>query len=205
MNSNEIMARLAQERTEIADLENVIANTPHSKRTNAQAERLAVLKMAVRIDRDNYRKSIFAENYPVIRAEFEKYTNKPYGEKTKAKITKAIQDKTGLYVWVSRHWYRSKLEIALKYYDNIVVSYYEKDYFLSAENKILPFPENPEIDGIGGIDIIENSVEYAEQVMKKFYELRSKREALAKEISEFNNIMPSDNPGYSIDNFSYWM
>lgn len=206
MNSNEIMARLAQERSEIADLENVIANTPFSKRTNEQAERLAVLKMAVRIDQDNYRKAIFAEEYPIIKIEFERYINKPYGEKTAEKIRKAIKVQTGLYVYLSRRYASAELTISTPDYStkDITISDYHGG-LLNGDNKIQPFPDNPRIDGMNANDIIENSVEYAEQVMKKFYELRSKREALAKEISGFNDIMPSDNPGYSIEHFSYWM
>lgn len=64
------------------------------------AERVRDLKISVALLKNNAKLALFAEVIPVALEVLAKYNGKPYGEKTREKISTEIKTRTGCHFWI---------------------------------------------------------------------------------------------------------
>lgn len=107
------------------------------------------IKIKIEILKENAKQALFAENINEICAVWNKYENKPHGEKTAKKIRDEIKEKTGLFVIIGNKWDDAHITIyptAGTNIDEITIAPRwngEKQPALSPENKIKKMcPEN---------------------------------------------------------------
>lgn len=123
---------------------------------NAACERLTEetsrnddIKIKIEILKENAKQALFAENINAICDVWNKYENKPHGEKTAQKIRDEINNKTGLRVYIGNKWDDAHITIypgAGMHSDEITIAPRwngEKQPALTQENKIKKlYPEN---------------------------------------------------------------
>lgn len=123
---------------------------------NAACERLTEetnrnndIKIRIEILKENAKQALFSENITAICDVWNKYENKPHGEKTTQKIRDEIKNKTGLRVYIGNKWDDAQITIypgAGMHSDEITITPRwngEKQPALTQENKIKKLhPEN---------------------------------------------------------------
>lgn len=123
---------------------------------NAACERLKEetnrnndIEIKIQILKENAKQALFAENINAICDIWNKYENKPHGEKTAKKIRDEIKEKTGLFVIIGNKWDDAHITIyptAGTNRDEITIAPRwngEKQPALTQENKIKKLhPEN---------------------------------------------------------------
>ena len=75
-------------------------------------------KLAKQLLQHNANVTVFNELLPVAIECVQKWNNKPYGEKTSAKISAAVKEKTGCDFYITRHYDFSDTEIVMAYAGN---------------------------------------------------------------------------------------
>lgn len=152
----------AEKEIERAALKEAAANGSHEEIEKARAafkaacERLQEeenrnndIKIKIEILKENAKQALFAENINEICSIWNKYENKPHGEKTAQKIRDEIKNKTGLSVYIGNRWDDAQITIypgAGMHSDEITIVPRwngEKQPALTPENKIKKLhPEN---------------------------------------------------------------
>ena len=117
-NVSEIMLEISATYKEIAEAEkrekdltsqymrasDFLARVEKHKELSAQlveaAERVRDLKISVALLKNNAKLALFAEVVPVALEVLAKYNGKPYGEKTREKISTEIKNRTGCLFWI---------------------------------------------------------------------------------------------------------
>ena len=69
------------------------------------------LQITIKILKNNAKIALFNEVLPVALEVLAKYSGKPYGEKTKQKISDEIKEKTNCRFYIGSHWGSSSYEI----------------------------------------------------------------------------------------------
>lgn len=89
------------------------------------SEKILDLNIAIKLLKNNARVALFNELKPVISETFNKYAGKPYGEKTRAKISDEIHARTGCRCYIYAEYLHSqRIEIYSGSNDyNITVGY----------------------------------------------------------------------------------
>lgn len=78
----------------------------------AAADRVRDLKISVALLKNNAKLALFAEVVPVALEVLAKYKGKPYGEKTREKISDEIKTRTGCYFWICSRYSSEEYHIS---------------------------------------------------------------------------------------------
>lgn len=202
----EIKAEIDANSAKIKELSEQYNAMRYSEQTSEKGvtvlNKKARLEIANKALYDNARQAYFSEVIPVIVEEFKKYVGKPYGEKTKAKISMAVKERAGCNVYLANY---ARMEIipldrhgysgtGLFRYNAFTIflntGNYDTNRFLTEDNKITDFPA----DAL----FISNCADYtddvntlADTIKKKFAAARAAYEAYQELAQEFNKLRPS--------------
>lgn len=149
------------------------------------SEKVQDLKITIKMLTNNAKRALFVETVPAIIATLEKYKNKPYGEKTRDKISDEIKTATGCRCYIKDSYSDSEIKIYPAIYSH-EIKIYTKDFkILNDENKIqVPTAENLKLYYIN--EYIEN-IPAAIKAMKSTYKKAvEKQKELEKICDEFN-------------------
>lgn len=80
----------------------------HATELNKISEKLNDLKITIKLLKNNARVALFHEITPVIAEVLSKYGGKPYGEKTRDKISEEINSRTGCRCYITAEYYHSQ-------------------------------------------------------------------------------------------------
>jgi len=168
-----------------------------SKRNQEQSREkcnsIYMMKIENRIRTDNMKAAIVAEVLPVIREAFKKYEGKPYGEKTRAKISEAV-NKSGFSFYLDGYSTKDTLVVRVLndkgYYDyrmpevRIHASYTTP--IVDAENKIrfasAEITSNPRY--------VEDVTGRAAEIVAAYKAYKEATEAASKAESALNAMLP---------------
>lgn len=174
------------------------------KRTEDAANELATLEIETKIRHDNIRRMIYNEAIPVALDILRKYNGKPYGEKTKEKISAEMKARCNcsLYLYSGYHEDISITPLNedgnnhyyFKYDDFRIYAKYrngEKRPALSADNKINGTLTPDDVYLCDCSEIVPDPSTRAAEILSAFTELKRKQDQFEREITKFNNLLPS--------------
>lgn len=153
---------------------------------NKTGEKITDLKITIKMLQNNAKRALFNEIAPVFIATLEKYSGKPYGEKTRDKISDEIKTATGCRCYIKNNYGDSEVKLYPARY-GYEITIYTKDFkILNSENKIqAPTAEQLKLYYIN--EYIEN-IPAAIKAMKKAYKKAvEKQKELELICNEFNN------------------
>lgn len=184
----------------------------------AEAE---LLQIENKILHDNARRAYFSEVIPAVVAEFQKYKGKPYGEKTKQKISDACKEKCGCAAYISYKYSTAELVIVpldkngysgttMFRYDDFNIRFSggtvagDGKRFL-IDNKIQPFAAD-DLDLCYGVEYVEDARARAELIKIQFADVKKAYSAYEAAVSAYNALLPGgmehvnscSSPRYSI-------
>lgn len=189
------------------------------KRTEDAANELAALEIETKIRHDNIRRMIYNEALPIALDILRKYNGKPYGEKTKAKISAEMKARCNcsLYLYSGYHEDISITPLNddgynhyyFKYNDfNIYVRYPkdgEKRPALNADNKINGTLTPDDVYLSNCPEIVPDPHTRAVEILAAFDELKRRQEQFEQEITQFNNLLPSGIERRHISGFKHYL
>ena len=79
----------------------------HHEELKKISEKTNDLKITIKLLKNNARVALFHEITPVITEVLSKYTGKPYGDKTRDKISSEINERTGCRCYITNKFYNS--------------------------------------------------------------------------------------------------
>ena len=181
------------------------AHAAMMKRTEDAANELAALEIETKIRHDNLRRMIYNEALPIALDILRKYNGKPYGEKTKEKISAEMKARCNCSLYLHRG-YSADIDITplngdghnhyyFKYDDfNIWVKYPkngEKRPALDSSNKINGTLTPDDVYLSDCPEIVPDPSARAAEILAAFTELKRKQDQFEREITQFNNLLPS--------------
>lgn len=180
------------------------AHAAMMKRTEDAATELAALEIETKIRHDNLRRMIYAEALPIALDILRKYNGKPYGEKTKAKISAEMKAhcNCSLYLYSGYHEDISITPLNedgnnhyhFNYDDFRIYAKYqngEKRPALDSSNKINGTLTPDDIYLSNCPEIVPDPSARAAEILAAFTELKRKQDQFEREITLFNNLLPS--------------
>lgn len=222
---NNDLAALESARAELRDLDKWLENNYCTRATMDEyaekANRAEFLKVLVAILTDNTRRALVAEVLPVALEIVKKYEGKPYGEKTREKISEAVKEKTGCrfflydkYIGGEMSFYPSepgryaRINYLFGVDDLNISAEYDREKreyprFL-IENRVQP------IDA--GKLYLHNCAEYvddpearAREIMEKFSVVRDAVTAAEKACNDLSAVLPSKMKHHNISGFDRYL
>jgi hypothetical protein len=157
----------------------------HHEQMNKLTENITDLTITIKMLKNNAKRALYIETVPAIIETLKKYNNKPYGEKTRDKISDEIKTATGCRCYIKNSYSDSEINIYPAIY-NHEIKIYTKDFkILNNDNKIqVPTAENLKLYYIN--EYIEN-IPAAIKAMKSAYKKAvEKQKELEKICNEFN-------------------
>lgn len=147
------------------------------------------IKIKIEILKENAKQALFAEIINDICAIWNKYENKPHGEKTVQKIHDEIKEKTGYSVYIGNRWDDAHITIYQNAsYDNITIAPMwsgEKQPALNPQNKIIKLcPENLHVCYCG--EYVEDVDAHKEDLKKAHSAALNALEAYRAAIDQYN-------------------
>ena len=144
------------------------------------------LKITIKMLKNNAKRALYNEVVPAIIEVLNKYNNKPYGEKTRDKISDEIKTATGCRCYIKNSYSDSEINIypALYSYE---IKIYTKDFkILTNENKIqAPAADQLKLFYIHDfIEDIPGAIKAMKAAYKKAVEKQKELETIC---NEFNN------------------
>lgn len=148
-------------------------------------EKITDYKITIKMLINNAKRVLFAETVPAIIETLNKYNNKPYGEKTRDKISEEIKMLTGCRCYIKNSYSDSEINIYPSLYNNGITIYTKDFKILNNENKIqVPTADQLKLYYIN--EYIEN-IPAAIKAMKKAYKKAvEKQKELETICNEFN-------------------
>lgn len=200
----EIMAILKEQGAEVRAMEERLRGIRFERGRDEEYAELAASMERLTIERkiwhDNARRAAAAEFLPVALDILEKYEGKPYGEKTRQKISDEVKAATGFRFYIStRYAYTHELILSpdsyeFKYDDFCIIGEYneqerERARFL-VDNKI------QRINRIGlrlcdCAEYVDDAEAHAQKIMDEFAKLKVQYEAMESACKQFNELLPS--------------
>ena len=149
-------------------------------------EKITDLKITIKMLRNNARRVLYNELVPVIIETLNKYNNKPYGEKTRDKISDEIKAATGCRCYIRNGYSDSAIKVYPAIYDH-EIEIYTKDFkILNSDNKIqVPQPDQLKLHFIN--EYIENIPAAIKEMKKAYKKAVEKQKELETICGEFNN------------------
>lgn len=174
------------------------------KDLEAAAAELALLNIELKIRHDNTRRMIYDATIPAILDILKRWNGKPYGEKTKQKISDEMKTRFNCALYLSNQ-YGGKINLAplngegytnhdFKYDDFDIYTRYNKDgqqIHVLDDNKINGAITADDIYLSICPAIVDDPRARAVEILTAFNELKRKRDEFQKEITKFNNLLPS--------------
>lgn len=136
------------------DLKNKIEiKKDHHEEMKKTSEKINDLKITIKLLKNNARIALFNELVPVITEVLNEYNGKPYGEKTRNKISEEIKTRTGCRAYITGKYYGS---------DEITIYTGLNDYNIS-----LGYPGNSELKFL-----IDNKIQAVEPEQLQLYYIK---------------------------------
>lgn len=150
-------------------------------------EKITDLNITIKMLRNNAKRALYVETVPAIIETLKKYDNKPYGEKTRDKISDEIKTATGCRCYIKNSYGDSDINIypALYSYE---IKIYTKDFkILNGENKIqVPTAENLKLYYVNEyIEDIPAAIKAMKKAYKKAVEKQKELETICNEFNAF--------------------
>ena len=169
-------------------------------------EALLDAKISVKLLTNNARIALLHEVLPVVVEEFSKFANKPYGEKTREKISKAIQAKTGCIVYISTGYGYGELNIypasgSSEY--NITCGLRDTNAKLLVDNRIQPFCADDLMMYYHSSAYIDDVTERVVELKALYRECCKKQRELEEMCRKYNEIATSDVKHIYADKYIY--
>jgi len=174
------------------------------KDIEAAAAELALLNIELKIRHDNARRMIYDATLPAILDILKKWNGKPYGEKTKQKISDEMKARFNCALYLS-NTYGGKIDLVPlngEGYTNYNFRYDEFDIFTrySSDGQQIHVLNDNRINGAITADdiylsncpaIVADPAARAAEILTAFTELKRKQDQFEREITQFNNLLPS--------------
>ena len=177
--------------------------TPLKDIETAAAE-LEQLNIELKIRHDNLRRMIYDATLPAVLDILKKWNGKPYGEKTKQKISDEMKTRFNCALYLS-NTYGGKIDLVplngegytnynFKYDEFDIFTRYNKDgqqtHVLNA-NRINGEITAEDIYLSNCPAIVADPAARAAEILAAFTELKRKQDQFEREITQFNNLLPS--------------
>lgn len=210
---NEEITRYMEETTEkrrrAKELEEILSptwgkpcKTPIKDLDTAAAE-LAPLNIELKIRHDNTRRMIYDATIPAVLDILKKWNGKPYGEKTKQKISDEMKARFNCALYLSNQ-YGGKIDLVPlngEGYTNFNFKYDEFDIYtrykdgqqihVLNDNKINGAITEDDIYLSNCPAIVADPVARAAEIIAAFTDLKRKQEQFEHEVKQFNALLPS--------------
>ena len=188
------------------------------KDIEAAAAELAPLNIELKIRHDNTRRMIYDATIPAILDILTKWNGKPYGEKTKQKISDEMKTRFNCALYLS-NTYGGEIDLVplngegytnynFKYSDFDIYTRYNKDgkqSHILNDNKINGEITAADLELSNCPAIVADPAARAAEILSEFAELKAKQEELEKEITRFNNLLPSSIDRRHISTFKSYL
>ena len=186
--------------------------------TEKAAAELQMLEIELKIRHDNIRRMIYNATLPAILDILKKWNGKPYGEKTQQKISDDMKARFNCALYLSNK-YGGKIDLVplngegytnynFKYSDFDIYTRYNKDgqqpHILNS-NKINGEITAADLELNICPAIVADPAARAAEILSEFAELKAKQEELEKEITRFNNLLPSSIDSRHISGFRNYL
>lgn len=152
------------------------------------SEKRKDLEITIKLLRNNARVALFYDVAPVIIETLEKYSGKPYGEKTRQKISDIIKDKTGCRCYITQTYSYSTPEINVfppEHNNNITIGT-NSEHKILIENKIQPLTmDQLKLYYVNNtyFEDIPAAIKEMRKAYKKAYEKQKELETLCNEFN----------------------
>lgn len=173
------------------------------KDIEAAAAELEPLNIELKIRHDNLRRMIYDATLPAILEILQKWNGKPYGEKTKQKISDEMKARFNCALYLS-NTYGGKIDLVPlngEGYTNYNFKYDDFDIYTRYKDGQRPNILNDNrINGALTPDdvylsdcpeIVPDPSARAAEILAAFTELKRKQDQFEREITKFNNLLPS--------------
>lgn len=188
------------------------------KDIEAAAAELELLNIELKIRHDNTRRMIYDATIPAVLDILKKWNGKPYGEKTKQKISDEMKTRFNCALYLSNQ-YGGKIDLVPlngEGYTNYNFKYDEFDIFTryNSDGQQVHILNDNRINGaITANDIylcdcpaiVADPAARAAEILAEFAELKRKQEQLEHEITKFNNLLPSSIERRHISTFKNYL
>lgn len=154
------------------------------------SEKRKDLEITIKLLKNNARVALFNDVVPVIVETLEAYAGKPYGEKTRQKISDIIKEKTGCRCYIYQQYYYSAPEINVfpPEHNNDITIGTKKEYKILIDNKIqAPVADQLKLYYINNtyFDDIPAAIKEMRKAYKKAYEKQKELETLCDEFNKY--------------------
>jgi hypothetical protein len=173
------------------------------KDIEAAAAELEPLNIELKIRHDNTRRMIYNATIPAVLDILKKWNGKPYGEKTKQKICDEMKTRFNCALYLS-NTYGGKIDLVPlngEGYTNYTFKYDEFDiYTRYKDGQQIHVLNDNRINGAITADdiylsncpaIVADPAARAAEILAAFTELKRKQDQFEREITQFNNLLPS--------------
>jgi len=210
---NNIMKMVEEQKALIKRLEEKADKMPIAL-AELEKKKISIIKKIVR---DNERIVIFNDVMPIAIEVLKKYIGKPYGEKTKDKISAEVKARTNCAFRIMHESYHDTFDITpcdengyASYrfkYDDFISYYYYDEYRILVGNKITDafIRREPKLSNCGDFVPTNQLQERADAIIKQNKEVCEMFDKLNDEISKFNDLLPSNVPRKSIYQFRNYL
>lgn len=149
-------------------------------------EKITDLKITIKMLQNNAKRALFVETVPAIIETLNKYNNKPYGEKTRDKISGEIKTLTGCRCYIKNNYSDSEIKIYPTLYGYEITVYTKDHKILNSENKIqAPTVEQLKLYYIH--EYIENIPASIKAMKSAYKKAAEKQKELEQICNEFNS------------------
>ena len=217
------MEETAEKRRRAKELEELIrpqwgkpCKTP-LKDIEAAAAELAPLKIELKIRHDNTRRMIYDATIPAVLDILKKWDGKPYGEKTKQKISDEMKTRYNCALYLSNQ-YGAKIDLVPlngEGYTHCTFKYDEFDIYtrykdgqqihVLNDNRINGAITEEDIYLSNCPAIVADPAARAAEIITEFTELKRKQEQFEHEVKQFNKLLPSGIEHRHISGFSNYL
>ena len=183
----------------------------------AAAAELAPLNIELKIRHDNTRRMTYDATIPAVLDILKKWNGKPYGEKTKQKISDEMKARFNCALYLSNQ-YGGKIDLVPlngEGYANYNFKYDEFDIFTRyKDGQQIHVLNDNRINGAITADdiylsncpaIVADPAARAAEIITEFAELKRKQEQFEREITQFNNLLPSSIEHRHISGFQNYL
>ena len=157
-----------------------------------------------KIEHDNERIKIYNKVMPTVLEILKKYNNKPYGEKTRQKISNELKATCNCALYLSNDYHEDISIVPLNNegYTNFRFSYNDFKIYVKypKRDKIRPLSKDNKINAEFSLEdfyladcnyYIENPVEHADKILQSFAALQEEYKKFENSLSAFNSLLPS--------------